>query len=743
MREPRVLCLHGHFYQPPREHPWLGVVEPERSAAPYRDWNTRITAECYAPNAAARILDAAGRLRALMNVYEWTSFNFGPTLLAWMAAHAPDVLSALRSADAASRARTEFGNAWAQVYGHAILPLSTPHDVRTQVLWGRRDFEHRFGRAPDGMWLSEMAVDHTALGALADAGIVLTMLAPHQARRVRPLGAGAQAWRNVTADTLDTRRLYRCRLPSGKAVDVVFRDPGLSQDIAFGGLLGDGAALAARLREAVAGAPPDGIVTVAVDGETYGHHHRFGEMALAFALETLARDRGVTLVGPAAYRAVHPPAYEVEIADATSWSCPHGVERWRSDCGCRVGGPPDWSQAWRAPLRAAIDWLRDELAVVYESRGWTLFRDPWGARDRYVDCLLDPRRAEPWLAAEAATPLSGAATVEARRLLEMARNALLMQTSCGWFFDELTGIEPVQILRYAARAIELAATLGRELETGFLERLEPARSNLPGNESGADLYRRAARGAAATPARIAATAAMSTLLGEGADVPGHALRLSTTTGDGRLAGRVDVREDTTGAETVVPVSAWTDAGGAPICRAGEATFTLGDVFGVQRERVLATLGRDAARAALDTVGRLRGRLDPLLDHDAVPPPEVATLLGLDGAYAIAVALDERTTPVATLIEEAARLRRSGAVFPARWLGARIADALAARLADLPGAATEALALLDLARAAGVRLDVARAQVQALAWWTAARPAPAPGDPLAVLRDRLGIAPEEA
>jgi alpha-amylase/alpha-mannosidase (GH57 family) len=741
MPEPRALCLHGHFYQPPREHPWLGVVEPERSAAPYRDWNTRITAECYAPNAAARILDGAGRLRALVNAYEWTSFNFGPTLLAWVAAHAPDVLAALRRADAASRTRTGFGNAWAQVYGHAILPLSTPHDVRTQVLWGRRDFEHRFGRAPDGMWLSEMAVDRTALTALADAGIALTMLAPHQARRVRPLGAPADAWRAVTAETLDTRRLYRCRLPSGKAVDIVFRDPGLSQDIAFGGLLADGAALAARLRDAVAGAPADGMVTVAVDGETYGHHHRFGEMALAFALEALGRDRGVMLVGPAAYRAAHPPADEVEIADATSWSCPHGVERWRSDCGCRVGGPPDWSQAWRAPLRAAIDWLRDELAVVYESRGSTVFRDPWSARDRYVDCLLEPQRADAWLAAEAARPLSQAGTVEARRLLEMARNALLMQTSCGWFFDELTGIEPVQILRYAARAIELAETLGRDVGGGFLERVEPARSNLPGSESGADLYRRAARGAAGTPARIAASAAMSTLLGEGGDVPGYTVCLSTTGDDGRLAGRVDVREDATGAETVVPISAWTDAAGAPICRAGEATFALGDLFGVQRERVLARIGRDAARAALDTVGRFRGRLDPLLDRDAVPPPEVATLLGWDGAHAIAAALEERTAPVAALVEEAARLRRRGAVFPARWLGARVAHALAARLAELPGAAAEALALLDLARAAGVRLDVVPAQVQTLVWWTVARPRPAAGEPLAALRDRLGIAPE--
>ena len=193
----RAVCFHGHFYQPPREDAWLGVVEPEASAAPDRDWNTRITRECYAPVAAARILDASARLRDLMNLYEWTSFDFGPTLLSWMATNAPGVLAALRRADAASRARTGHGNAWGQAYGHPILPLSTPRDVRTQVLWGRRDFEHRFGRPPDGMWLPEMAVDLTSLGALADAGIRLTMLAPHQARRVRPLGAGDDQWVDV------------------------------------------------------------------------------------------------------------------------------------------------------------------------------------------------------------------------------------------------------------------------------------------------------------------------------------------------------------------------------------------------------------------------------------------------------------------------------------------------------------------------------------------------------------------
>jgi alpha-amylase/alpha-mannosidase (GH57 family) len=735
----RALCLHGHFYQPPREHPWLGVVEPERSAAPYRDWNTRITAECYAPNAAARILDAAGRLRAVVDNYEWTSFDFGPTLLAWLAPNAPDVLAALRAADAASRARTGHGNAWAQAYGHAILPLSTPRDVATQVRWGRRDFEHRFGRAPDGMWLPEMAVDRTSLAALADAGISLTLLSPHQARRVRPLGAAASAWKPVTPETLDTRRLYRWIGPAGGHVDVVFRDARLSHDIAFGPLLGDGAALAARLRAAA----EEGIVAVAVDGETYGHHHRFGEMALAFALRALRAEPEIVLAGPAAFRARHAAAWEVEIADGTSWSCVHGIERWRADCGCRVGGPAEWSQAWRAPLRQAVDWLRDELAALYEARGGEVFRDPWGARDRYVDCILEPARTAAWLAAESARSLSPAGTVAARRLLELARNALLMQTSCGWFFDELTGIEPVQILRYAARAIELAEALGARPEDRFLERLAPARSNLPSRETGVALYRRAARGQAATPPRVAATAAMLALLDQPPDVPGYTVRISAAPTAGRLDAEGEVHEQATGATATVPIAAERRSDGTPSCRAGETSFTLADLFGVQRERLLDTLGRKAAVTALRALDPLEPVLDPLLTEEGGLPPTLASLLGWRAAHAIAEDLQRGTRPIAHLIERATALRRRGAVFPSDWLGPHIAHALEDRLGELPGAAADVLALLDLAWAADVRIDLGRAQVLALAWWQSSRPGVDSDPTLAALRERLGIAPEDS
>src|SRR5262245_24839938 len=735
----RALVLHGHFYQPPREHPWLGVVEPERSAAPFRDWNARITAECYRPNGAARILDERGRLRTVVNTYEWTSFNFGPTLLTWLATHAADVVAALRRADASSWIRTGHGNAWAQAYGHPILPLSTPRDARTQVVWGRRDFEHRFGRPPEGMWLPELAVDGMALAALAEGGIGLTMLSPHQARRVPPLGAGAEAWEAVTPETLDTRRRYRCAVPGGGAVDVAFRDSVLSRDVAFGALLADGAELARRLRDPLAGAPDGAILTVAVDGETYGHHHRFGEMALAFALRALAAEEDLTLAGPAAFRAAHPPTHEVEIVEDTSWSCGHGVERWRADCGCRVGGPPDWSQAWRAPLRAAIDWLRDELAVFYETHAGDVLRDPWGARDRYVDCVLAPGRIESWLAAEQRATLSPSRTLEARRLLELARNALLMQTSCGWFFDELTGIEPVQVLRYAARAIELAERLGWRREDEFVGRLEPARSNLPGDETGAHLYRRAARGAAATPARVAASGALLARLGAAPDVPGFEVAMA--------GGEATVRERATDAVVPVAIEVVVAADGTPSCRAAGELFGLGALFGVQRERVADALARRAADDALAGLARVEPILAPLLLDGVRLPAALAALLGWRGAETIAAALDDDGRPIrdsiAGLVETVSALRRQGAVFPGQWLGPRLARALDARLARLPEAAAEAIAVLDLVKATEVRIDLAPGPIRTLLWWRAARPPTAPGEPLAILRDRLAIVVEEA
>jgi alpha-amylase/alpha-mannosidase (GH57 family) len=745
MRAVRALCIHGHFYQPPREHPWLGVVEPEPSAAPHRDWNARVTAECYAPNTAARVLDRAGRLVALIDTYEWCSFDFGPTLLSWLAPNAADVLDAVRRADAASRARTGHGNAWAQAYSHPILPLSTPRDVRTQVLWGRADFEHRFGRAPEGMWLPEMAVDLESLAALARAGIPLTMLAPHQARRVRPLGAKDDAWRDVTPATLDVRRLYRCCLPGGGAVDVVFREPGASHDVAFGPLLDDGAALARRLREAAMAGHEEGILTVASDGETYGHHHRFGEMALAFALRLLAEEPGLTLTNPAAFRERFPPTDEVEIVEGTSWSCVHGIDRWRADCGCRTGGEAGWTQAWRVPLREAIDWLRDELAGVYESRAGEVLHDPWAARDRYVACLLDPGRIDAFLAAEVGRTPTLREAVAARRLLELARNALLMQTSCGWFFDELTRIEPVQILRYAARAIELAEAFGARLEDGFCDRLAAAHSNRSDGGDGAGLYRRAARGQAASPARVAATAGMLAVLDDEPHLPGWEVLLPVAPRGGRLETEAVVREASTGADALVGITVTLGVGRAPVCRVGEAEFTLAHLFGVQREALLDRLGHAATlaveAAGRDAVRRMRPLLDALLTGEYVLPTELASLLGLEGVGAIANALDAGPDVLARLLVVVRQLRRRGVRYPAGWLAGHLTRALEARLRALPDAAPEAIAILDLAEVVGAPLDLGRAQVQAFRWWRSAPPAVRAELPVAALAAQLGLAPE--
>jgi hypothetical protein len=595
------------------------------------------------------------------------------------------------------------------------------------------------------MWLPEMAVDRRTLAALAEANISFTMLAPHQARRIRPLGGDEDSWQTVDVKTFDTRRVYRAVPAPGLPVDVVFRDGPLSQEVAFGGLLGDGARLAERLRTAISDASDGTIVTIANDGETFGHHHRFGEMALAFALRALRDDPGLTLAGPAAFRAAHPPTFEVEIADETSWSCPHGVERWRAECGCRVTGPAEWSQEWRAPLRAVIDWLRVQIDGIFEGAAGDVLRDPWGARDRYVTCLLEPERTPSFLATEAGRTLAPAAAVHARRALEMARNALFMQTSCGWFFDELNRIEPLLVLRYAARAIELAETFGARLEHEFLAQLAPARSNLPDGLSGVPLYERHARGQAATPERVAATATLVTILGHAEDPPGYEVRLAHPVSPGRSTTDATVVERSTGAATTVPVATHlpeqADAG-SPACRAGEAVFTLADLFAIQRERLLHALGRDAVAAGRAAMGRLRPLLGPLVDHeDVLLPPELALLLGWDGAEEIGAALESGTAAPSALAAVVAELKRHGATVPGRWLAPRIMRALEERLKRLPEAAGEALALLDLAETAGVSLDLARAQTLLLAWWKVSPSALRARASLRALHERLTLSPE--
>lgn len=508
-RPARFVCIHGHFYQPPRENPWLEAIETQDSAAPFHDWNERITAESYAPNAVARVLDDNGYVVALRNNYRDISFNFGPTLLSWLERARPDVYAALQAADHASQRRYGRGNAMAQVYGHCILPLASRRDQLTQVRWGIADFVHRFGRRPDGMWLAETAVDHSSLRALAENGIRFTVLAPSQAARVR---YGDGSWQGARDGSIDPSRPYRCDLGNGRSMTLFFYDGAMAHAVAFAGLLNDGRALASRLTAVAlerAGTP---LVHFATDGESYGHHHRFGEMALAVALQHIEDQRQVEITNYAAYLDRVRVTDSVEIAENTSWSCAHGVERWRSNCGCN-SGRAGWQQGWRAPLRESLDWLKERVDGLFESLGDGLFGDPWGARDAYVQVLLqrDRDHRNAFLHEHARAGLHARDRSRAWKLLEMQRNALLSFTSCGWFFDEPSGLETVQVLTYAARALQLARELGSELEPPFLERLAALRSNLPQYPDGTVLYDRLVRPAISDARRVVAHYAMATL----------------------------------------------------------------------------------------------------------------------------------------------------------------------------------------------------------------------------------------
>ncbi|HET9528852.1 MAG TPA: DUF3536 domain-containing protein [Blastocatellia bacterium] len=508
----RFICIHGHFYQPPRENAWLEEVELQDSAYPYHDWNERITAECYAPNAASRILDSERRIVDIVSNYSKISFNFGPTLLAWMQRHRPDVHRAIVSADRESRQRfSGHGSALAQVYNHMIMPLANLRDKHTQVIWGIRDFEHRFGRRPEGMWLAETAVDTETLEVLSEHEIGFTILAPRQAGRVRRLAG--RRWKEVKGARIDPRIPYLCRLPSGRTINLFFYDGPISQDIAFGGLLNSGEAFSNRLVGAFVEEDRPQLVHIATDGETYGHHHRFGEMALAYCLHHIETNdlAKITIYGE--YLERFPPAFEVEIIENTSWSCGHGIERWRENCGCN-SGREGWNQAWRTPLRDTLDWLRDEVASIYEKEIAEYLRDPWRARNDYINVILDRglENVAAFFSEHATRELSKEDEVSIFRLLEMQRHAMLMFTSCGWFFDEISGIETTQVLAYAARAIQLAEkTTGVSLESAFLERIEQAASNVPEHGNAAQVYRNLVKPAMVDLMRVGAHYAVSSL----------------------------------------------------------------------------------------------------------------------------------------------------------------------------------------------------------------------------------------
>jgi alpha-amylase/alpha-mannosidase (GH57 family) len=513
----RFICIHGHFYQPPRENPWLESVELQDSAAPWHDWNERITVECYAPNATARILNGEGKIENIISNYSKISFNFGPTLLAWMKDKMPQTHDAIVAADKLSRERfSGHGSAMAQVYNHMILPLANPRDKFTQISWGIRDFEFRFGRKPEGMWLPETAADTETLDALAEQGIQFTVLSPYQARQARRIGD--RRWQDVDGARIDPSRAYRMKLPSARSINIFFYDAPLSQAVAFEKLLASGERFAGR----IVGAFDDSrnweqLAHLATDGESYGHHHRHGEMALAYALEYIEKNNLATLTNYGEYLEKHPPQHEVRIHEKSAWSCSHGVGRWMADCGCNSGGHGEWKQHWRAPLREALDWLRDVVAPHYEAKAGEFLRDPWAARNEYINIILDrsPEIREKFFAAQARRELNGGEKITVFKLLELQRHAMLMYTSCGWFFDELSGIETVQVIQYAARVIQLAnEVFGEDFEPAFLERLEKAKSNIPEHGDGRVIYNKFVKPAMIDWPKAAAHYAISSVFHE-------------------------------------------------------------------------------------------------------------------------------------------------------------------------------------------------------------------------------------
>ncbi len=666
MQSPRYICIHGHFYQPPRENPWLEAIERQDSAYPYHDWNERITAECYAANSRARILNDRNEIVRIVSNYSRISFNFGPTLLAWLEEHEPETYAAILAADRESQIRfAGHGSAIAQTYNHTILPLSNRRDKVTQVLWGIRDFARRFGRRPEGMWLPEAAVDVETLEILAEHGITYTILAQRQADRVRRIGDNE--WRSVRGAHIDPTMPYVAHLPSGRSITIFFYDGPISQALAFDKLLERGENLFYRLADAFSPTREWAqLVHIATDGETYGHHHRGGEQALAYALDAIESSTVARLTNYGEFIELQPPTHEVEILENTSWSCAHGVDRWRRDCGCNGGSGLGWNQSWREPLRNALDWLRDQLAGVFETESASLFVDPWAARDDYITVILDrsPANVAAFFLQHCRRQLKPDEAILAIKLLEMQRQTQLMYTSCGWFFDDISGLETVQVIQYASRAIQLVADIvATNFELEFARRLEEARSNVPQHRDGRVVFETLVRPVVIDLPTVGAHYAISSLFenyGDRTQIYCYTIDREVhqvlAAGRAKLAfGQVKVESDITGesesfAFGVIHLGDHNLNGGIRLFRSERAykllasklssTFMRGDVADVIRlmdkefgggTYSLRRLFRDEQRRVLDrilesTLGEAESAFRQLYDHHA---PLMRFLSGID------------------------------------------------------------------------------------------------------------------
>lgn len=502
MTKEKCLCVHGHFYQPPRENPWIEEIEVQESAFPFHDWNERIHYECYFPNTIARVLDDKGFILDMVNNYEMMSFNFGPTLLSWLFHYHPETYERILEADRLSAVRhSGHGNAIAQAYNHMIMPLANERDKRTQILWGIEDFRFRFKRDPEALWLPETACNETTLKALIEAGLKYLILAPHQAESVRSLSS--DRWHDVSIGSIDPKIPYRCYLRNDpeKFIDIFFYDGPISKEVGFGDLAFEAKYFMGSVERACVDNMDHQLIHISTDGETYGHHKAFGERALAYLFHVLAPKRGFRAVNYGEYLDMHPTTHAVRLkegenGEGTAWSCAHGVRRWKEHCGCRGGGPGEWTQYWRKPLRESLDWLRDELVKVFEQSGSQYLKNVWDARNDYVHVVLDrsEKSVGDFFDRNSCRPLSREERILCMKLLEMQRHAMLMYTSCGWFFTEISGIETVQILQYAARAIQLAHEAGgQDLEKEFLAHLAQAKSNIPEFGDGRGVYEKLVR----------------------------------------------------------------------------------------------------------------------------------------------------------------------------------------------------------------------------------------------------------
>lgn len=477
----KYVCLHGHFYQPPRENPWIETIELQDSAYPFHDWNERIAAECYEPNAHARILNPNHKIENIINNYQYMSFNFGPTLISWIKNQDKKLLDKLIEADIDSQKLfNSHGAAIAQAYNHIILPLASSKDKYTQILWGINDFKLIFSRDPEGFWLPETAVDLESLSILADFGIKFVILSPKQAHKIRKLND--HDWQDVTHGKVDTTRPYLQNLANGKTIVIFFYNGEIAHEIAFGNLLSHGENFVTEIMSKFNDDNKEPqLVNIAVDGETYGHHHRYGEMALAYVINAINNREDTEIILYADFIDKFPPQYEVDIFENSSWSCSHGIERWKNNCGCNSGLNPEWHQNWRAPLRHSLDFLRDTLNSEYEQEVSLLVKDPWQTRNDYINVInnRDLDSVKLFESRNSKFTFSASDRIKLLKWMELQRHLMLMYTSCGWFFDEVSGIETTQVIQYAARAIQLAnELLNKDYESQFLELLAKVPSNL-------------------------------------------------------------------------------------------------------------------------------------------------------------------------------------------------------------------------------------------------------------------------